>query len=279
MQDIHADFSFALLRIIVGFIACCGISALSYYLSIIAFFRSFGGSWFSGGKPSPFGFVFVALSYILIVFPFVLFPSAAYYLWADFKSVVPFTIPAFNCVLLFALFPVFFVLGWRKKERIKTHRRTWRPQNGRYIKHFPSGELSEVSNWKDGNIHGEYISYCENGKARIQGFYKNGRPFGVRIEQDCSYDQKKTIFYGAGGIPVGSNRYYNGILMEEYFSEDRTRMYRHYFGNGKLSTESIINFEIDSKGHEHIIKTTARNYHHETGDLIREDVQEFSRNK
>jgi len=279
MQDIHADFSFALLRIILGFIACCGITALSDYLSIITFFGSLGGNLFSGGKPSPFRFVFVALSYILVVFPFALFPSAAYYLWVDFRLVVPFTIPAFNFAVLFALAPVFFALGRRKKERIKTHRRTWRPQNGRYIKHFPGGSLWEVSNWKDGNKHGEFVSYCENGKVWIEGFYKNGRPFGVRIEQDCSVNQKKTAFYGADGKPVWHNQYYDGILMQEDFNEDRRRTHRSYFGSGKLNFESVTDFEIDSNGHERIIKTTVKNYHHETGDLIREDVQEFSRNK
>lgn len=278
MPEIYADFIFSLSRIAAMFIACAVLSPVSFYVSMMAAYGASGGLLSSGNK-RPSRFIFAASFIIAGAFPFVSFPAAAYYLWADFKTVVPFTIPALNFAALFALTPVFFVLGWRKKERIKEYRRTWHPQNGRRIKHYPGGELYEVSNWKNGKMHGEYITYYESGKPRRQGFYENGHPVGIVIEYDYGGNVEKTAFHNADGKPVWHNRYYDGILMQEDFNEDRRRTHRSYYGNGNLSSESITDFEIDSNGRLHTIKTTARYYHHETGDLIKEDVQDFDRNK
>ena len=72
-------------------------------------------------------------------------------------------------------------------------------KNGKLIKevsyHLPGGELEYIGNSKDGEVHGNFISYYRNGNVSIEGKMKMGYYDGVWKYYDEDGSLNKTLTY------------------------------------------------------------------------------------
>ncbi|MCK4344678.1 MAG: toxin-antitoxin system YwqK family antitoxin [Bacteroidales bacterium] len=67
-------------------------------------------------------------------------------------------------------------------------------KNGKSIKFYSDGQISESLNWTKGNKDGEWIQYFTNGKRKLYGTYKDGKLHGTFV-----------IYYDTGIPNVAGN--------------------------------------------------------------------------
>ena len=175
--------------------------------------------------------------------------------------------------------------------------------NGITIEFDVSNKLSNpkvlaYTNYKEGNLDGEYKQWYENGNLKIRSYYKDGKEDGVsksyyengNIEQERIYDNNLLLnrkkYYSNGqlkeeelydkGHRIGVNKewYENGNLKYE----ENYKNYKEYYENGQLKEEHYENLhrettikyfengEIDSQAHFINGKREGINIHHSDWD-------------
>jgi len=72
--------------------------------------------------------------------------------------------------------------------------------HGEWTGYYNNGQVESKSNYKDGNLHGEQIEYYNNGQVESKSNYKDGNLHGDRI-----------TYYDNGLVKLKSN-YKDGML-------------------------------------------------------------------
>jgi len=107
--------------------------------------------------------------------------------------------------------------------------------------YYPSGEIAEKSNYKNGKLHGVYKRYYKDGTLSSEASYKDGRSHGSyksynkngKLSSESNY--KDNEFHG-----IHKNYYDNGVLRSEsnYIHGKLDGLSKKYYENGVLETES-----------------------------------------
>ena len=75
------------------------------------------------------------------------------------------------------------------------------PEQVQVIRFYPSGQLQEVGHWNQGQMHGTWAMWAENGRKVGEAHYRNGRKTGCwklwspagEWQYDLWYDQDQLV--------------------------------------------------------------------------------------
>lgn len=90
-----------------------------------------------------------------------------------------------NCLVILIFLISFLSCGSKEKEMdsSKIHFKgklayeidNKNPYTEKYITKYKSGQVKEKVQFKNGQIHGDFITYYENGQIRFKEIYENGQ--------------------------------------------------------------------------------------------------------
>lgn len=113
---------------------------------------------------------------------------------------------------------------------------------------YKNGNLKETSDYGEqgdntNNLHGKYVSYYENGKLRLEGFYNNGNltaPYKLYYENGNLKESATYLSLGSNDRLV-KTYYENGILASEinYNFGGKDGKAIEYFENGKIKYSGV----------------------------------------
>ncbi len=66
-------------------------------------------------------------------------------------------------------------------------------------KYYSNGQIKERGYYRDGQRHGSYVLYTEDGVAVVQGQYVHGKKVGLWMTTAADQSQQYLILYGANG--------------------------------------------------------------------------------
>lgn len=105
--------------------------------------------------------------------------------------------------------------------------------------HRNSDKLMMLENYENGVLHGEKLTYYENGKLAEKSFYKNGEPDGERILYSENGVILEHLTYEDGELH-GPAKFYDAqgeLLTEGNFKRDMHDGTWKYYENGELKEE------------------------------------------
>jgi antitoxin component YwqK of YwqJK toxin-antitoxin module len=109
--------------------------------------------------------------------------------------------------------------------------------NGPSYRYYPSGEVSEVTNWVNDSMQGPWIQYYEDGTLRLEGHYHKDELHGI-------YE-----VFGPGEKPVMKGQYEKGLStgIWDYYQEDGEIMYSLEYRDGMpVDQELFMKIMLDS---------------------------------
>lgn len=105
--------------------------------------------------------------------------------------------------------------------------------------HNNSDKLMMTENYENGILHGEKITYFDNGQIAEKAFYKNGTLHGERILYSVKGVILEHLNYTEGKLH-GPAKFYNGkgeLLSEGTYRDDQHHGLWKYYENGELKEE------------------------------------------
>ena len=236
MNSFALEILLPFVKILLGFVICTIISVACLYAAFIGFLVSV--DFLMPGKPLKGLPILFAGGLIGIL----TFPLGAWFLREDLRAITPGWLFPDALVYLFGSSLIFLFALVRIYARIAKYRRNWHPQNGEQKKYYKTGELWSVRNWKDGELHGETLYFCPDGRIYYKANYECGMMLGEIYETHCNeFDTNKTVsFYEPAGKLISKKKYYRGTIREEWIIIARKTRVRYYAENGDLLDEQII---------------------------------------
>ncbi|PKV75292.1 toxin-antitoxin system YwqK family antitoxin [Pontibacter ramchanderi] len=125
------------------------------------------------------------------------------------------------------------------------------PNNGKKTSYHEDGEIEAEYTLKDGELHGAFKSYYDNGQLQKQGNYLNGKGNGKFVEFDEDGDKTAEYTMLNGEVHGLAKIYEGGLLSEEkeYVNGVQTGNFIDYYYDSETEkpTIKVVGSTIDGK--------------------------------
>lgn len=80
-------------------------------------------------------------------------------------------------------------------------------------RYYPTGELSDETNYKNGKEHGSHKSYYKNSQLRVETNYKDGKREGIKKEYYKNGELHKEVYFENDNFVRGKEYYPDGSII------------------------------------------------------------------